>query len=350
MRILLVEDEAVDADAIESLLRNLGYDVVGVAASGLDAIRLAGATQPDLVLMDIRLPGELDGVATAQRLHAASGIPIVYVTGYADDETLERAKVSGPHGYLVKPFDKRQLHAAIEIELSRQEMEQRLRAAETRYRERFERSPAGIFVTALDGTIAECNAAFATTLGYPTREALVGTPIAALLVEPAEWSRLVVGLRSVGTAANLELRFKGHDQAVVWTLANASRIGEGDAARIEGQILDVTEHRRAEQANRAREALRATVALARATAHEIFNALTALNGRLGLLASDRDDPDQRRQIDAAIQSAEAIRDIVHRMINITQLEFDRPVGDPDAMLDIRRSSQDSRGDREQRST
>ncbi len=338
-RILVVEDETAHAGVVEQLLRNLGYDVVGITGSGADAIRLAGATHPDLVLMDIRLSGELDGIATAERLRDAFDTPIVYVTGYADQATLERAKISGPLGYVVKPFEEPALHAAIEIALYRRQMDQQLRAAEARYRELFERSLAGIFITALDGTITECNAAFAAILGYRSREELVGQRISDLLAEAAEWPRLVTGLRIVDTATNLELRLRRRDGIAIWTLANASRVGEGHDARIEGQILDVTEHRRAEQANRAREALSAVVALARATAHEIFNPLAALIGRLELLAQRVDDTDVLRQTEQALRSAEAIRDIVARMINITQLAFDRRVGEPFDMLDIRRSTE-----------
>jgi two-component system, cell cycle sensor histidine kinase and response regulator CckA len=343
-RILVVEDEAAQAGVVEVLLRNLGYDVVGIADSGVDAIRLAGATNPDLVLMDIRLHGDLDGIATAERLRADFDTPIVYVTAYADHATLERAKVSGPLGYVVKPFEEEDLSAAIEVALFRRQLERELRAAETRFRELFERSLAGIFVTTIDGTLLECNTAFATILGYATREEILGQSLADVLVESAEWPRLIGGLRVVGTATNLEMRFRRRDGVVVWTLANASRVGEGAAGRIEGQILDVTEHRRAEHVNRAREALQAVVALARATAHEIFNPLTALVGRLDLLTQQVDDEKIRRQAELALQSADAIRDIVLRMINITQLAFARVPSDVPSMIDIRKSSEGDPGE------
>lgn len=340
-RILLVEDQAVHAELTGSLLCELGYEVVGIAGSGADALKLADVTHPDLVLMDIRLPGELDGVATAQRLRTTSDIPIVYVTGYADRTTLQRATISGPLGCVIKPFDEAHLYAAIETALHQQKLEQQLRAAEAQYLKRFEENLAGMFLVTLDGTILECNTVFASTMGYQRREELAGQRIADLLVEPAEWVHLAGHLRMIETA-HLELCFRRRDGTVKWTLGNAVRVGDGDAARIEGQLFDLTEHRRAEEAARSREALGAVAALARATAHEILNPLTTVLGRLQLMERHGHDAWQHLQITTAIRSTERIREVVQHLMNITQLELNRAQGEHGAMLDIRRSSSGTR--------
>jgi len=123
-QILVVEDQAIAAKSIESNLDKLGYAVVGRASSGDDAVRLAGETQPDLVLMDIKLQGEADGIAAAEQIRTRYHIPVVYLTAHADEETLERAKITQPFGYVLKPFELRDLHVAIEMARHQHAMDQ----------------------------------------------------------------------------------------------------------------------------------------------------------------------------------------------------------------------------------
>jgi CheY-like chemotaxis protein len=102
--ILIVEDENIVALDIQSRVASLGYTVVAMARSGEQAIEKVAETHPDLVLMDIRLKGALDGVQAAEHIRARFDIPVVYVTAYADEETLQWAKVTEPYGYILKPF------------------------------------------------------------------------------------------------------------------------------------------------------------------------------------------------------------------------------------------------------
>jgi CheY-like chemotaxis protein len=108
-RILIVEDERVVARDIETRLARLGYAVAGVTRSGAEAVRLAVELRPDLVLMDIRLKGPMDGVDAAREIRVRCAVPVVYLTAYADEETLSRARVTGPFGYVLKPFEEREL-------------------------------------------------------------------------------------------------------------------------------------------------------------------------------------------------------------------------------------------------
>lgn len=126
-RILVVEDEAIVAKDIENALHVLGYSVPAVTSSGEAAIQKAEALRPDLVLMDIRLKGQIDGVKAARGIGARLGIPVVYLTAHADEQTLRRAKTTQPFGYIVKPFDERDLLAAIEMALHRHRMQTTLR-------------------------------------------------------------------------------------------------------------------------------------------------------------------------------------------------------------------------------
>src|ERR1700758_4812661 len=104
VKILVVEDESVIARYIESRLRSLGYGVCAVVPSGEEAVQKAGEMHPDLVLMDIVLRGNMNGIEAAGQIRSRFNIPVIYLTAYADDDTLQRAKVTEPFGYLLKPF------------------------------------------------------------------------------------------------------------------------------------------------------------------------------------------------------------------------------------------------------
>lgn len=114
-RILIVEDEAVTSVLLEKTLKELGYEVVGSAFDGEEAITLAREKQPDIILMDITIQGEMDGIETAKQIYQQYKIPIIYLTAHSDDDTIKRAVESGPFGYLIKPFKERELYSNIEM-------------------------------------------------------------------------------------------------------------------------------------------------------------------------------------------------------------------------------------------
>jgi len=118
-KILIVDDEVVVAEDIRRQLRVLGYLVVGVVASGEDAVRLAGEHRPDVVLMDIKLNGMMDGIDAARTIQSQYGTPVIYLTAFSDEETLERARETLPLAYLIKPFVSSDLRAALELALFR---------------------------------------------------------------------------------------------------------------------------------------------------------------------------------------------------------------------------------------
>ncbi|MEB3827759.1 hybrid sensor histidine kinase/response regulator [Phormidium sp. CCY1219] len=125
-KILIVEDEFLIAKGLSRKLKKLGYEVVDIVASGEDALQRVADKYPDLVLMDIAIQGELDGIETATKIHHYYKIPVIYVTAYADDETLERAESSGSYGYILKPFKDREVHAAIKMALKKHREESQL--------------------------------------------------------------------------------------------------------------------------------------------------------------------------------------------------------------------------------
>jgi DNA-binding NarL/FixJ family response regulator len=116
-RILVVEDQAIIAMTLEETLQRMGYVVIGSVCTADDAIRMVGESRPELILMDIRIQGEKDGIAAAEEINRLYKIPIVYLTAHSDNETLERARKTLPYGYLIKPFRERELHSTIQIAL-----------------------------------------------------------------------------------------------------------------------------------------------------------------------------------------------------------------------------------------
>ena len=131
-KIMVVEDENIVAKDIQNRLESLGYRVTSVVATGEKALQEITENVPDLVLMDIMLKGNVDGVQAAERIRERISVPIVYLTAYADQITLDRAKITEPYGYLLKPFEKRELCAAIEIALCRYATERKLKENEHR--------------------------------------------------------------------------------------------------------------------------------------------------------------------------------------------------------------------------
>ncbi len=131
-RILIVEDDAIVAMTIEDSLHEMGYSVVGRAANANDAIRLAGDEKPDLILMDIRIQGDRDGIEAAGEINRSNNIPIIYLTAYSDNETIRRAAKTQPYGFLTKPFRQKEMYSTIEIALYKHRILHRKNLSETR--------------------------------------------------------------------------------------------------------------------------------------------------------------------------------------------------------------------------
>ena len=118
-KVLVVDDEAIITMQLEERLTRIGYKVVGMAASGEDAITKARVLKPEIVLMDIVMPGTINGIAAAKVIHEELDIPVIFITSYADDKIIEEAKRAHPYGYIVKPFNELELKAAMEVALYR---------------------------------------------------------------------------------------------------------------------------------------------------------------------------------------------------------------------------------------
>lgn len=127
IKILVVDDDRLVAMGIQEKLENLGYNVVEIAATGDEAIQAVLEKNPDVILMDIVLKGNMDGIETAETIHSYNDTPIIYLTAYSDDETLSRAKLTEPYGYIVKPFKGSEINANIQMAIHKHESDKRKR-------------------------------------------------------------------------------------------------------------------------------------------------------------------------------------------------------------------------------
>ena len=177
-----MEDEAIVARDIQQQLEDLGYECVGIAARGDDAVALAGELRPDLVLMDIYLLGDMDGVAAAQEIRRRFALPVVFLTAFAEEDTLGRAARTEPHGYIIKPFSAREMHAVLEMALYKHRAEATLRSSEARNIAITQSAHDAIVTSDSAGTIVGWNHGAETIFGYTEAEVL-GQAVSVLVPE-----------------------------------------------------------------------------------------------------------------------------------------------------------------------
>jgi len=170
VKILVVEDESIVAMDIKHRLEIMEYVVPAVVSSGERAVEEAGKHRPDLILMDIVLKGDIDGIEAYKQIKEVYDIPVVYLTAYSDEKTLNRAKTTTPYGYIIKPFEDRELKCAIEVALYKHKVEKKLKSNEEKYRYLFEESTDAIFITDKDLKLQDFNPAMLELFGFDEDE------------------------------------------------------------------------------------------------------------------------------------------------------------------------------------
>jgi PAS domain S-box-containing protein len=256
--ILVVEDQRLIAADIENTLKKLGYVVVGSVSSGEDAISTSDLLRPELVLMDVRLRGEMDGIQAAQIIRDRFNVPVVYLTAYADEETILRAKKTTPFGYLVKPFNERELRATIEIAFYSHQMERTLadERAKRHAAEEFKILVDGvkdyaIFMLDGNGRVATWNSGAERLKGY-TRDEIIGKDLSIFYTEEAREAgdpqRLLETALREGRYEEENWRVR-KDGARFWASVIITAIGNesGDLIGFAKVTRDLTESRLAEE-------------------------------------------------------------------------------------------------------
>nr|WP_320011784.1 response regulator [uncultured Desulfobulbus sp.] len=251
--LLIVEDDGILAAHLQTTLDRLGHTILGPVATGEEAILLAQEHSPDLVLMDIELAGEQNGIEAAKEINRCSDIPILFLTGFSQESLLEQAKDAAPYGYLIKPVAERELAAAITMALQRHTLNrelltsrQALAESEARYRHLFANSPMGIFRCTLEGTLIEANPALLHFLGFEDPASLPPMPLAldsGLKAATKSYRDFIETLQLQKTVQNYELQIEKQNGKEGWLALSATLSPTQDQhqAVIDGFATDITE-------------------------------------------------------------------------------------------------------------
>ena len=287
-KLLIVDDESNTSILIRNMLEELGYNVAGLASSGKEAIQKTLQLQPNLVLMDIILGGEMDGVDAARQIHDSLDVPIVYLTGHADDDLLYRAKLTEPYGYIIKPFDESELRTTIEIALYRHKMEKLLKESGKHYKAVCELTSDYIFhinvskdKQILFDWITE---GFAPLTGYTISE--VNSPeLWNKIFHPDDISRVDGALKNLiqGNEEKYECRIITKGGETLWLIVNMQ--SEWDTKKqnvigIIGAVSNITERKKADE--QIKESLKEKDVLLDEVHHRVKNNLQIISSLLDM--------------------------------------------------------------------
>ena len=257
-RIFVVEDEAIVALDIRARLLRLGFEVAGHASTGEEALRLIVLCQPNLVLMDVLLPGPLDGIETTRELNERLRLPVIYLTAMSDDQTLERAKATGPAGYLAKPFEDHELSLVIEMALVKFEAETRLHESERLLSTTLGSLTEAVVSTDKDGLITYMNSAATGLLGVESASAIGQDWTGLFSIVHEGTSDIVEGLEEICAPPSDRplcddmILVTSSGRAVPVALSVSPLFGSGAAGArngVQGRVLvlrDITPRKRAE--------------------------------------------------------------------------------------------------------
>jgi PAS domain S-box-containing protein len=283
-RILVVEDESVVALDLRTRLTRLGYCVVDTVAYGESAVELAGQLRPDLVLMDIRLRGEMDGIVAADFIRTRLNLPVVYLTAHADDGTVERARITEPFGYILKPFDERELRTVIEMALYKHMAEKRLRESERRYATTLSSIGDAVIATDREGRVTFMNPVAEYLTGWLMADALeldlkavfeiCNEETNAVVANPVE--RVLAEGVVVGLANHTKLISRDGREVPIDDCAAPILDDDGSLTGAVLVFRDISESRRVDEHMRHAQKMAAVGQLAGGIAHDFNNMLTII--------------------------------------------------------------------------
>ncbi len=268
-RILIVEDEGITALNIKDLLENWGYDDPLIASNSDEAIQNVSKFEPDLILMDINLDEDVDGIEVARNLQNGFDIPIIYLTALSDDEIVERAKLTRYYGYIIKPFDNEELKITIDMALYRHKMEKKLKKAnkllqielekrksaenqlkksEEKYRTIVETTHEGIVIFNEKNRISYVNEQMAQMMGYEAEE-MLGLHVSNFLKDEYKvWIKNELKRRRKGIKRTFEMPLYRKDGSYVWALISGNTLfdSKNQYSGTLGMIKDISERKKAE--------------------------------------------------------------------------------------------------------
>ena len=299
-KILIVDDQAYVSTQLEERLTSMGYDVVGMASSGEASIEMAKSLHPDLVLMDIVLPGKFDGIAAAEIIREEQDIPVIFLTAYAEDQFIERAKHVEPFGYIVKPFQEGEIKASIEVALHKMEIERWLCESERKYRLLVGNIPGIVFTGYKDWSVDFIDNKIETLTGYAMED---------FNSRKLKWIDIVAKddidqIKRIFTEALKsnkiyiqEHRIKSRKEEIIWIQQRGQIVcdNQGEVSYVSGVFFDISDRKRAEEEKKKLEArlqqvqkMEAIGALASNFANDFNNLLMSIHGNASLMLFDTD--------------------------------------------------------------
>ena len=332
-RILIVEDDQVVVKGLEAYLTDLGHEVVGVATRGEEAVRKTRETNPDLVMMDIVLKGQMDGIEAAAEIRSQFAAPVVYLTAYTDTGILDRAKLTEPYGYLVKPITESELRSTIEMALHKAVMDERLRESEDRYRTLVKESFDGIFVQR-DAKIAFANSRLYQMLGYEEGE-LEGMDH-WLIYHPdyqdITRSRAQARMRGEAAPPQYEVKLQRKDGTSFDGEVNPKVINFQEEPGIQVWVRDITDRKKAEGLLVQAEKYKAVSDLASGVAHNFNNLLQIVLGNASLAQINLESGDLstiKHNLKEITESSRFGAEVVRRLHSYAKGGTYKKVGEPE---------------------
>lgn len=251
-KILIIEDELIEAMNFEQSLKSIGYEVVGISSTGEDALHKVAELEPDLVLMDIILKGDMDGIQAAAKIKEGFDIPVVYLTAHPEESTVERAKRTTPYGYLIKPVNITVLKNTIDMALYKHQMDKKLKESEKRFKASFDQAPVGMVLSGSNRRIYKINKAFSQLLGYTNEELKNQRFIELTYLDDVKISDNAVKslLSGKEDKVNLQKRYVHKDGHLIWADVNVVLFKDenGKPLFYISHIKDITERKKSEKA------------------------------------------------------------------------------------------------------
>lgn len=249
-KILIVEDEAITSIDIKHTLERMDFEIVSIVSEGKKAIQKAEELKPDLILMDIFLKGEMDGIEAADKIMTFLDIPVIYLTALSDKKTFERAKLTKPYGFLTKPIDSNELKATIEITIYKHKLDKKIKESEEKYQLLYQDAPLPYQSLNESGHITEVNQAWLNTLGY-SKDEVIGKWFGDFL-KPNSTEKFMEKFpqfKAEGEICNIELEMKRKDGSTLFTEFNGKikRDANGNFQRTQCIFQDITKQIKAER-------------------------------------------------------------------------------------------------------
>lgn len=326
-RIMVVDDEWLTRLQVNEMLEDLGYEVVGMAETGKEAIEMARDLEPDLILMDVVMPGELDGIDAAKQITSEQGIPIIFISGYGEPELIEKAKTIEPFGYVMKPFDEKEVRAFIEIALHNKGMVDKLKKSEDRYRELVEGTDDIIVRTNSVGTLTYINKSVKNNFGVKPEQLIGMSALSFVYSEDSEKTekRIKTCIRNQESGIGFENRIFspliGELCHIRWTInthfdENSKFVGLSAIGK------DFSTQKKLEKAISDASKLKAFSVLTGGIAHDFGNIMATIVGNIGLARMDMNPASKAyKELQKAEKASFDTKKLVSRLLKLSENEL-----------------------------